>query len=353
MQSWQCRARFAGNISMPKQQVTIPIFIPHMGCPHRCVFCDQQGATSVRRLPAPEYIDTLISEYAPHIKKTVRRVELAFFGGSFTGIEWDTQEAFLLAAHRHLANNTIQGIRLSTRPDYINDEALELLKKYNVSIVEIGVQSFDDRILAASNRGHSAADVHAAVRCLKKYGIDFVIQLMPGLVGDTRESSMESASVALSLAPSAIRIYPTVVLKGTALERMYRSGQYTPLSLEEAVELCKEMFLLFRSGSIPVIRMGIHPFAPGETSMIVAGPYHPSFGYLVKSRVRRDEMAACMKRHIDDSPGIAGRIHIRIPGRFREEYLGSNRENIVFLQNAFDIARVDYTVEDIPSVLIA
>ena len=338
---------------MPKQQVTIPVFIPHMGCPHRCVFCDQRSATSVRKLPEPDAIDKQIAEFIPHINKSVRRIELAFFGGSFTGIDRNTQEAFLGKAFHHLARNAIQGIRLSTRPDYIDDDALVLLKRYGVTTVELGVQSFNDRVLEASNRGHTAADVYAAARCLKKHGIDFVIQLMPGLPGDTRESCMESASAALSLSPSAVRIYPTVVMKGTALERMYREGRYAPLSLEEAVELCKDMLVLFRSGLVPVIRMGIHPLAPGEEANIAAGPYHPSFGYLVKSRARRDEMAMCMKRHMDGCPGLPGRVTVRIPATFTEEYLGAHRENIVFLKNAFNIARVDFTIEDIPAVLIA
>jgi histone acetyltransferase (RNA polymerase elongator complex component) len=338
---------------MPKQQITIPVFLPHLGCPHRCVFCDQKESTSVRQVPGPEYVDAIIESYLPHIKKSVRRVELAFFGGSFTGIKRDIQEAFLRAAHRHLEKKTIHGIRCSTRPDYISDEALELLQKYGVSTVELGVQSFDDCVLENSGRGHTASDVYAAIRCLENHGIDFIIQLMPGLVGDTRESSLRSAEKAASLHPSAVRIYPTVVLKGTGLDELYRTGRYAPLSLEEAVELCKEIYLLFSTRGIPVIRLGIHPFAPGEIANIVAGPYHPSFGYMVKARVRRDEMAACMKRHIGESQAVADRITIRIPGRYMEEYLGANRENIAFLKSSFNIDRIDYTIEDIPAVMIA
>lgn len=338
---------------MPKQQITIPIFLPNLGCPHRCIFCDQKKSTSAKQVPGPELIDTMIENYLPHIKKSVRRIELAFFGGSFTGIKRETQEAFLRAAHRHLENNTIQGIRLSTRPDYIDDGALELLEKYEVSTVELGVQSFDDSVLEASGRGHTADDVYQAVRCLKMHGFDFVIQLMPGLVGDSRESSLRSASEAASLNPTAVRLYPAVVLKGTGLEELYRSGRYSPLSIEEAIELCKDMFVLFNSRHIPVIRMGIHPFAPGEIPNIIAGPYHPSFGYLVKARVRRDEMAACMERHIGNGLTGADRVSIRIPERFMEEYLGANRENIAFLQSSFNIEHIDYLIEDIPAVMIA
>lgn len=338
---------------MPKQQITIPIFLPHLGCPHRCVFCDQRESTSVRHLPGPEHVDAIIGDYIPHIKKSVRRVELAFFGGSFTGIQRETQEAFLQAAHRHLAEKTIHGIRLSTRPDYISDEALELLKRYEVTTVELGVQSFDDRVLEASGRGHTVEDVYRAVRLLKEHGFDFVIQLMPGLVGDTRESSLNSSMEAASLNPSAVRIYPTVVLKGTGLDELYRSGLYKPLSREEAIELCKDIYILFTSRSIPVIRMGIHPFAPGEIGNIVAGPYHPSFGYLVKARARRDEMVACLKRHIREGRSVADRITVRIPSRFMEEYLGANRENIAFLQSMFNIECIDYTFDDIPAFMVA
>jgi histone acetyltransferase (RNA polymerase elongator complex component) len=338
---------------MPKRQVTIPIFVPHQGCPHRCVFCDQRKATSVTRLPGPEHVDALVRQYAPLIKKSVDRVEIAFFGGSFTGMDPLIQEDFLHEAHRHLLAGSVHGIRISTRPDYISDEAIGLLEKYGVTTVELGVQSFDDNILAASGRGHTSAQARQAIMRLKEHGLCFVIQLMTGLPGDTPATSLYSAAEAAALAPSAVRIYPTVVLKGTGLETLYRAGQYAPLTLEEAVEVCRDMYLIFRSRSIPVIRMGVHPFAPGEAMNIVAGPYHPSFGYLVKSRARRDELAACVKRHIETGAVTADRVQVKIPLRFIEEYLGTNKDNIEYVRSAFNLARIDYTVEDIPAVLIA
>jgi len=338
---------------MAKQQITIPIFIPHLGCPHRCIFCNQWQATSALALPGPGQIDERIREYMPRIKKSVRRVELAFFGGSFTGIRKDVQESFLAAAHRHLEAGIIQGIRLSTRPDYISEETLDLLRKYDVSTIELGVQSFDECVLKASNRGHTAADVYTAVERIRNNGFDFVIQLMPGLPYDSRESSLDSARRAAELKPSAVRIYPAIVLSGTAMEKLFRTGAYTPLSLDEAVDLCKDMYLIFKSFSVPVIRMGLHPFSPGQTHVVVAGPYHPSFGYLVKSRARRNELVASINKHLHSPAGITGRsIHVVIPENFKEEFIGIKKENMQYLKEFFKLDNVVYSVRPVSEIQI-
>jgi histone acetyltransferase (RNA polymerase elongator complex component) len=339
---------------MPKRQVTIPVFIPHLGCRHRCIFCDQWGSTASTGLPAPETIDTLIKRYAPHIKKSVTRIELAFFGGSFTGMQDDLQESFLAAARRHLEAGHIHGIRLSTRPDYISPRALDLLMKYRVSTIELGVQSLDEKVLEAADRGHTTADVFSAVRLIADYGFSLVIQLMPGLPRETRDSALRSALMTADLRPAAVRIYPAVVLSGTGLERLYRGNLYSPLSLDDAVELCKEMYLLFLSRNIPVIRMGLHPFAPSRDHAIVAGPYHPSFGYMVKSRARRDEMADAIGQHLRaaTSPGVDA-LHIVLPDKFKEEYIGHHKDNIRYLERAFNIAGIEYTVGPVSEMRIA
>jgi histone acetyltransferase (RNA polymerase elongator complex component) len=338
---------------MAKQQLTIPIFIPHLGCPHRCIFCNQWHATAAPALPGPGQIDELIREFTPHIKKTVRRVELAFFGGSFTGISNDVQESFLAAAHRHLKAGAIQGIRLSTRPDYISRDTLGLLKKYDVSTIELGVQSLDERVLKASNRGHTVADVYTAVGLIKNYGFDFVIQLMPGLPYDTRETSLDSARRAAELMPSAVRIYPAVVLSGTPMEKLFKTGAYTPLALDAAVDLCKDMYLIFKSCGIPVIRMGLHPFSPGRTHIVVAGPYHPSFGYLVKSRSRRDELVVRINKYLHSTSGKTGRnIHVVIPENFKEEFIGDRKENIQYLKLFFNFYNIDYSVRPVSEIRI-
>lgn len=337
---------------MPKRQVTIPVFIPHLGCGHRCIFCNQWGSTAAREIPAPASIDDLVREYAQHLKASVTRVELAFFGGSFTGMRRDLQEAYLAAACRHLDAGIIHGIRLSTRPDYISREALDLLAGYRVSTIELGVQSFDDAVLEAAARGHTAAHVPAAAALIREYGFNLVIQLMPGLPRETRDSAVNSARAAAGLRPDAVRIYPAVVLAGTVMERLYRAHDYAPLSLDEAVDLCTEMYLLFRSRNIPVIRMGLHPFSPGQALAIVAGPYHPSFGYLVKSRVRRDEMAGIIGTHLKAQGHAVNELRMVIPEINKEEYIGNNKDNIRYLVRLFNLTGIDYSVGPVPGIRI-
>ncbi len=338
---------------MAKHQITIPVFIPHLGCAHRCIFCDQWSTTPAVSVPDPGSIDEIIRKYKPGVKKSVDRIELAFFGGSFTGIRKDIQESFLRCALRHLEANDIHGIRLSTRPDYISGESLALLGRYRVSTIELGVQSFDDAVLSASNRGHTATDVFSAVDLIKKYGFEFIIQLMPGLPAETRESALRSASLAAGLEPSAVRIYPAVVLKGTPLERLFLAGDYTPLSIEEAVDLCKDLYRLFLSQGIPVIRMGLHSLSPEQVRNVIAGPYHPSFGFLVKSRFRREVMSARVERYLHDNAGIqAGNIRMILPDKNTEEFVGSGKENIHFLKEHFNLKGIHYSVGPVSDIEI-
>ncbi len=338
---------------MTKHHITIPVFVPHLGCAHRCSFCDQWSTTSAGTMPGPELIDETVRRYMPHVGESVNRIELAFFGGSFTGIRKEIQESFLASALRHLEEKTIHGIRLSTRPDYISDDALTLLKKYRVTIIEIGVQSLDDTVLLSSNRGHTVRDVFNAVECVKKHGFDFVIQLMPGLPGETRASALRSARLASEMGPSAVRIYPAVVLKNTPLERLFAAGEYSPLSLEGAVELCKELYQIFLSRSIPVIRIGLHPLSPGQVINVIAGPYHPSFGFLVKARVRRDYMASHVDRYLRNNTGKqTGNIRMILPDKNTEEFIGSGRENIQFLKNHFNLEGIHYCVGPVSDMQI-
>jgi histone acetyltransferase (RNA polymerase elongator complex component) len=341
------------NSYMAKEQITIPIFVPHMGCPHRCIFCNQWQATGAQALPSPSQVHERIREYAPLIKKSVRHVELAFFGGSFTAIRKEIQEPLLAAASLNLKAGTIQGIRLSTRPDCISEESLALLKQYRVSTIELGIQSFDDSVLLTANRGHTAADVYTAVSLIKDHGFQSVLQLMPGLPRDTREKSLDSARRAAELKPAAVRIYPAVVLKGTAMERLFISGAYAPLSLDAAVDLCSEMYHVFKSSGIPVIRMGLHPFSPDTTDTVVAGPYHPSFGFLVKSRGRRDELVTLAEKHRREHAGMGGRaIHVVIPHKYKEEFIGDKKENIRYLKKYFNFDAVGYSVKPVSEAQI-
>ncbi len=338
---------------MAKKQVTIPIFIPHQGCPHRCVFCNQWQTTGIKALPDKEYITEKIRSHLSRIAPSVERIEAAFFGGSFTGIPAEYQRELLGAAREFLESGRIHGIRLSTRPDYIDAERLSLLKQFGVDTVELGVQSFSDRVLDAAGRGHDAAAVFRAVALLRERGFRFVIQLMPGLPGDTMEESLRSAETAAGLEPDGVRVYPAVVLRGTGLAALYESKAYSPLTLGEAVEVCSRMQLVFNRSGIPVIRMGLHPFDPAEEKNILAGPYHPSFGYLVKSRLRRGEMEEKISSSLREDPlPSGGAVTILLPFKAKEECLGHRKENMSYLREKFNDLTIHYRISGREDIVI-
>ena len=283
---------------MSKKQITIPIFIPHQGCPNCCVFCNQWRVSSSSDIPDAESIKKTIALYLSRLSGTVGRVEAAFFGGSFTAISQKDQEQYLAVIKPYIDDGVIHSIRVSTRPDSINENVLDLLKKYRVETVELGVQSFSNRVLQLSGRGHSAEDVFPAMKLLKGEGFRTGIQLMPGLPGDDPHISLESAETAVSLEPDEARIYPVVVLKDTALEQMYLRGEYKPLTMEEAAAVSSEMYRIFVSNNVKVIRIGLHPLEMGS-STVVAGPYHTAFGFLVKARYRRDLLENVIREECD------------------------------------------------------
>lgn len=319
---------------MPKTHVTIPFFIPHHGCRHRCVFCNQVYTSNTTKLPTREYITQKIESYLKTIKPGVNHIEIAFFGGSFTGINKEIQQQYLAIAQRYHSLHKIHGIRLSTRPDYIDDETLSLLKEYGVTTVELGAQSLHDDVLQLSGRGHTVQDTIDASKCIKKYGFNLIIQLMPGLPGDSYEKSVETARTTVLLKPDGVRIYPTVVIKDTQLETLYREGKFVPLSLNEAIELCADVYDIFINNNIPVIRMGLHPFDKAVADTIIAGPYHPSFGYLVKSRYCRNKLEHQMRNFLQNNNNVQT-LTITLPKHSIAEYYGPHKENIDFLQKAF------------------
>ncbi len=271
------------------RKYNLPIFIPHRGCPHDCTFCNQRKITGVDTDITPEYVRTRIAEYLETVSTEESTVEVAFFGGSFTGLEIETQESFLRVASEFGAR--LDGIRLSTRPDYISKEILELLKKYGVTTVELGVQSSDDDVLRLNSRGHTFCDVVNASKLIKEYGISLGHQMMLGMYGSTPEKDMKTVSDIIALEPSCVRIYPVITLKDTALEDLYQEGKYEPYSTETAAKLAKQAVCAFREKKIEVIRVGLHASEDLEgEGNLVAGPYHPAFGEIVESLIYRDEI---------------------------------------------------------------
>jgi histone acetyltransferase (RNA polymerase elongator complex component) len=264
-----------------KKQLIIPIFIPYGGCPHQCVFCDQNKITGQEGIPSIGDVRLKIEKYLATWKGLGRR-EVAFYGGSFTGLPANVQEDYLRVAKGFVDDGTIDALRISTRPDYIDDEAIERLLRFRVEVVELGVQSLDDEVLKLSGRGHDAQSVEVAVALLKKAGIKVGIQLMPGLPGDTGQTVLESARIAALLAPEFVRIYPTLVIKGTELERLHVEGSYKAWKLGDMVELLKRVKEVFDDTGIPIIRMGLHSSKELEENL-VDGPYHRDIRGLVAS----------------------------------------------------------------------
>lgn len=323
-----------------KQQITIPVFLPHRGCPHKCIFCDQKSQTGTDSfLPASQIREKVITYRTS--SPDVPHVEIAFFGGSFTALPEETQNEYLSEAQKLKSEKLIHEVRLSTRPDCITPSISERLADYGVNTVELGAQSFDETVLEKSNRGHTVEDIYRAVEILRNAKIQIVLQLLPGLPGETYESRIHSAQCAAALSISGARIYPAVVFKGTVLADLYLSGKYTPLSLDEAVESAARMITIFSAKNIPVLRTGIHPLDASGREAVIAGPYHPAFGSLCKSRVRRNELANLLRKEILESKS---KIILEIPEICSGEYLGNKKENIDWLKNSFSLSNLEYRI---------
>ncbi len=267
----------------------IPFFIPELGCPHQCVFCDQHRISGTLQAPKPEEVDLQVAAYLKTFPKIERQVEIAFFGGNFTGLPQNEQEAYLKAASKWVKNEEVNGIRLSTRPDYINPEVLKLLKKYGVSSVELGAQSLDEKVLRLAGRGHSAKHVEEASKMILDAGFVLGLQMMTGLPGDTMEKSVYTAHRIKELGAKETRIYPTLVIRGTQLEQMYLAGSYQPLRQEETIERCKKLVLFFEENQIRILRLGLHPSdGLSNCSELLAGPFHPALKELVNTAIWKD-----------------------------------------------------------------
>jgi histone acetyltransferase (RNA polymerase elongator complex component) len=275
-----------------KSRVTIPFFIPHLGCPHECIFCRQDKISGAAASADPGSIAGTIRDYLKTIPAD-SHTEVAFFGGSFTGIDIGRQVSYLERVRPFLEDGSIKGIRLSTRPDYINDEILKMLKKHGVKTIELGVQSISDRVLSAAKRGHTSRDIKRASGLIKERGFALVHQIMVGLPESTLVDELKTAGNAASLGAAEARIYPVIVIEGTGLASAWRSGLYKPLSENEAVSRSAELILLLEKKGVRVIRCGLHP-SEGLLSGrdILAGPFHEAFRqkvdtYIFGSQVER------------------------------------------------------------------
>ncbi len=291
----------------------IPIFIPHGGCPHRCVFCEQHKITDRQtRGMDPADVTGLLRQAVSSPRFDVKRCpEVAFYGGTFTGLSSVRMKDLMGAVSPFMKEGLIQSMRVSTRPDALDAERLRLLKAYGVRTVELGVQSMDDDVLLQSRRGHTARDTLRAVQALKGTGFQVGIQLMPGLPGDSPALFEETVAAVLRLKPDMVRLYPAVVIRGTELARRYAEGTYEPMPLAEAVTICRDATMCFEAEGIPVIRLGLHG-SPSLTQAgtLVAGPWHPAFGFLVRSAIYHRVIDPYVKRYVDTA-----RIRLFVPNR--------------------------------------
>lgn len=269
-------------------QMTIPIFIPHLGCNNECTFCNQRAISGVKKMPAlsEAYLENIIESYLNACRRS--HIEIGFFGGSFTGLEEDLQNLCLSLAHKYMKNGKVQGMRLSTRPDYIDETVVDRLVKFGVTTVELGVQSFDENVLRLSQRGHGTEAIHTAVSLLKQANIEVGIQLMLGLLGDTEQSFLNSIEESIKLRPSCMRLYPTLVIKETLLNEQYGKGEYKPMTIDEAVKWAAKGYERLIEEDINVIRMGLQATESLlDEDGYVAGPHHDAFRSLVESEIYR------------------------------------------------------------------
>ena len=282
-----------------------------MGCPHRCVFCDQSSITGESDAQIqPQQVRKRISEFLGFKGKDRGLVEVAFYGGNFLGLPESYRQSLLDEAQGFVEKGQVNSIRFSTRPDTITSDAIDALAPYAVRVVEVGAQSMNDTVLSLSRRGHTSVDTRNAVKLLRDRGLWVGLQIMPGLPGDTPESIIETGRKVAELKPDFVRIYPTVVVKNTVLEKWYDSGRYKPLSLADAIGLTKRLYLVFKARGILVIRMGLQ--ATGsllETGTVVAGPFHPAFGHLVHSAVFLDIATRELERQETVSRKVALKVH--------------------------------------------
>lgn len=265
------------------KHANISLFVPHMGCPHQCSFCNQKTISgSIKPLTNEDVFHTL-SEAARHNNDPLN-TEIAFFGGSFTAIPRDYMVSLLETAKPFIDKGFFNGIRISTRPDAIDENILKILKKYSVTAIELGAQSTDEDVLKLNKRGHTRQDIFKASELIKENGFSLGLQMMTGLLGDTFEKSLKTGEDIINIKPDTVRIYPTIVLEGTMLGAMYKKGEYSPQTTEEAVALCSILLQRFYKNNIKVIRLGLHSGGNVEEGYL-AGPYHPAFGELCESGV--------------------------------------------------------------------
>ena len=321
-----------------KKQYIIPIFVPHLGCPNDCTFCNQKKISGELRNITEKDVQETIEFYLSNFKSKDAYTEVAFYGGSFTGIEVELQEKLLQTVYEYIKEKKINAIRISTRPDYIDKETLKRLKKYKVKTIELGVQSTNNFILEKCRRGHTYEDVVRASRLIRWHGFKLGHQMMIGLPESTEADDIKTAQDLIRLKPKIVRIYPVLVIKDTKLEEEYKNGTYEPLTVNQAVERCKEICYLFMKKKIKIIRIGLQSTetitSPNkESSEVVAGPYHETFRQLVESEIYYDTIENKIKK----VNSKIKEVEIIVNPQDANNVIGYKKENINRLKELYDL----------------
>lgn len=324
-----------------KKEYIIPIFVPNLGCPNDCTFCNQTKISGKSTDVTAEDVRKTIDFYLKNFKDDKKYVEVAFFGGSFTGIDLKIQNELLEAANEYIKDGKVGSIRISTRPDYIDKKILRRLKKYHVKTIELGVQSSNNEVLKASKRNHTFEDVVKASKLIRRKGFILGHQMMVGMPESTVKDEIKTAEDLIRLKPKMVRIYPVLVIKGTELARQYSKGDYKALTIEQAVERCKDIYYLFARNNIDVIRIGLQPSGEimdptKDGSSVLAGPFHPAFRQLVESSMWYDSI----EERIKEFNSKIKKIEIRVNSEDVNNVIGNKKENIIKIKDKYELDTV-------------
>lgn len=309
------------------KHANISIFVPHVGCPNMCSFCNQHSISSSINVPTANDVRETLKNALSNINSEFEEKQIAFFGGSFTAMDRNLMLELLETANEFLGEDKFSSIRISTRPDAIDEEVLDILKRYGVKSIELGAQSMNDKTLKLNRRGHTSQDVVLASNLIKEKGFELGLQMMPGLFGDSEEDVFETAKKLADLKPATMRIYPTVVLKNTYLAELFEKGEYTPLSLENAVDISSKLLRFFESKNIKVIKLGLHA-SETLSSGYLAGPYHPAFRELCESRVFLNKLIMQLNSYPN------GSYEVLVNPKFISKALGQKQENVFKLKQS-------------------
>ena len=334
---------------MSKSYYIIPIFLLYLGCPHDCVFCNQKRITGLSTSMTSEKADNIIKDHLKTIPSKNRFLEIAFYGGSFTAVDVKAQAELLEVAYKYKREGMVDRIRLSTRPDYIDEKELLLLKEYGVDIIELGVQSLDEEVLFHSGRGHSKEIVYEASKLIKKHGFYLGHQMMIGLPEDTFEKALYTAKEIVKMNPFCVRIYPTLVIKDTQLERMFLRKTYNPLSLDEGVEIATDLLMMFNYFDINVIRVGLQPTENiNKGKDVIAGPFHPSFRQLVESNIYKKVLSEYLSQK---DLGKTVDLVFEINDKEVSNFVGQGAKNIKWLKEQYHLHNVKVYGKKLPENL--